>query len=71
MTYTKCELIRKIKGIGNIYYLNDDEFVITNDDTHEIWKRNGENLNNFKQWYLSVSTDDSKLTGSFPKYDMR
>jgi hypothetical protein len=67
---TKCILVRKIKGIGNAYILNNDEFVITNDDTHEIWQRNNENMRDFKAWY-SQFCDESKMTGSYPKYDVR
>ena len=71
--YVKSELARKVRGIGNSYALRHDEFCITNDDTHEIWKRNGQNMHEFKTWYLSINSSDieCKLTGSYPYYDYR
>jgi hypothetical protein len=67
---TKCELVRKIKGIGNAYALDRDEFVVTNDDTHEIWRRNNESMRQFKKWYAQFCFE-TKMTGSFPTYDIR
>jgi hypothetical protein len=51
---TKCELVRKIKGIGNAYALDRDEFVVTNDDTHEIWRRNNESMRQFKKMVCTI-----------------
>lgn len=68
---TKCELVRKVKGYGNNCERSHGEFIVTNDDTHEVWKRNGESMLKFKSWYKSFSNPESKITGSYPKYDMR
>lgn len=67
---TKCELVRKVKGIGNYADAGRGEFVVTNDDTHEIWKRNGESMRVFKSWYAQFC-GESKMTGSYPRYDVR
>jgi ABC-type tungstate transport system permease subunit len=69
--YIKCELVKKIKGIGNHVNASRGEFVLTNDDTHEIWKRNGESMKKFKNWYQSIEKTENKITGSYPKYDLR
>jgi hypothetical protein len=67
---TNCILVRKIKGIGNSYTLANNEFVVSFDDTHEIWQRNNESMRVFKNWYAQFCFE-SKMTGSYPKYDVR
>jgi hypothetical protein len=70
--YVKSKLVRKVNGIGNSYTLNYDEFCVTNDDTHEIWQRNGENMRDFKRWYAACDfSSTSKLTGTYPHYNYR
>jgi hypothetical protein len=69
--YIKCELVKKVKGVGNSIHSGRGEFVLTNDDTHEVWKRNGESMRKFKSWYQSIENNGNKITGSYPRYCLR
>ncbi len=70
--YSKCDLVREVKGCGNHVYCGRGEFLVLNDDTWEVWKRNGSSLMEFKNWYKSVSDAPiAKFTGSYPRYTFR
>ena len=69
MKYSKCELVKKVKGRGNHCDYGKGEFVVLNDDTYEIWKQHGENMNKFKNWYKSFSNGQSKFIGAYPRYE--
>jgi hypothetical protein len=67
--YSKCDLVRTVKGTGNSVERNRGEFIVLNDDTWEVWKRNGASMTEFKQWYKSVSNAPiAKFIGSYPRY---
>lgn len=70
MSYTKCELIRKLRGRGNHCDYKRGEFIVLNDDTYEVWRRHGESMNNFKIWYKSISEASvKKFIGAYPRYE--
>lgn len=58
--YSKCELVRTVKGRGNHCDYGRGEFVVLNDDTYEVWKRRGEKMNKFKKWYKATSYASEK-----------
>lgn len=69
MKYSKCELVRKVSGSGNYADYKRGEFLVLNDDTWEVWKRNGSSLMEFKNWYKSISNaPGSKFIGCYPRY---
>lgn len=70
MKYSKCDLVRKVRGCGNHADYKRGEFLVLNDDTWEVWKRNGSSLMEFKNWYKTTSNAPfSKFTGTYPRYE--
>jgi hypothetical protein len=64
-------MVRKVNGIGNKVVKGRGEFIVTNDDTHEIWRLNGSSITDFKNWYKAILACEDKITGSYPYYDIR
>lgn len=61
-------LMRKIKGHNIHFSLENDEFVVVNDDTYEVWTLNGMSIKEFKKEYCGFYCANNKIVGSYPRY---